>query len=520
MSTYSQLQDGNYSTVKRNVRTTPSQTGNLEQGDGTPTAVGAYIQSEPRNYAPRTVGAEAPPRFALSTKVGRARGPSFASIAEEDVFGAGSVNTERALVVSAPETPQRALVPLNPGPVPPMIQALRSDMLNFLTNNPSGLPDIQLALDPRYFPFIESSSQSSPPQHGVIKIKNIPFATKRAEVIAFLGRNSKILNDTQEPVHIIMERVTSKTQDAYVEFISLNDAMKAVEKIEHIQQRGRLPRLGDRPVDVELSSQSALMEDLFPHATGVFWEGCKPRFRPQKEDEPWNHFKGFVSEEEMTMLVKHVEIPLRSPFSRDCPQRPYECMISTIKKLPWWRADCITIRQRHAVYSATLQLLKLLRASIGRLTTNETCINTKLLKRLYTAAMLCPGFSVLQKDNLSFEMNEPDGAQRDFNQPRFPDHWTHLLALGPKPGVPLDVLEFYIAIIREETCRHFQRKPLRERAEIDGIHLYTNGYFGYLWQEIGFPRPGEEYDNMTLRTASSNELSAIERVLTRAFYRG
>lgn len=143
----------------------------------------------------------------------------------------------------------------------------------------------------------------------------IPFGTRRAEIIAFLGRNSKILNDNQEPVHIIMERVSSKTQDCYVEFVTMQDAVRAVERHQMNAQRGRPSRLGDRPVEVLLSSQAALMEDLFPLASGVFWDGGKPIIQAPIDGQPWKTFKGFVTEEEMAMLVKHVEIPQRVSFA-------------------------------------------------------------------------------------------------------------------------------------------------------------------------------------------------------------
>jgi len=61
-----------------------------------------------------------------------------------------------------------------------------------------------------------------------------------------------------------MERVTGKSQDAFVEFMSINDAVKAVDRYHGIIAKGRPARLGDRPVDMELSSQDALMNDLFP----------------------------------------------------------------------------------------------------------------------------------------------------------------------------------------------------------------------------------------------------------------
>lgn len=99
--------------------------------------------------------------------------------------------------------------------------------------------------------------------------------------------------------------------DAYVEFLTLDDAMKAVEKHQANQVAGRMCRLGDRPVDIELASQADLMRDLFPLAKGVDWHGATPHIRESKPNEPWENFKGFISEEEVTMLVKHVEVPQR-----------------------------------------------------------------------------------------------------------------------------------------------------------------------------------------------------------------
>jgi hypothetical protein len=145
----------------------------------------------------------------------------------------------------------------------------------------------------------------------LITVVQIPYATSRAEIIAVLGRNSKILSDYYEPIHIIMERVTSKTQDAYVEFRSLQDAVKAVERLQATGTGARNARLGERLLTVSLSSQSALMAALFPLAKGIFWNGAVPQIRAPVPGEPWKNFKGFVTPEEVAMLVKHVEIPSR-----------------------------------------------------------------------------------------------------------------------------------------------------------------------------------------------------------------
>ena len=128
-----------------------------------------------------------------------------------------------------------------------------------------------------------------------------------------MGRNAKIIDENQyEPVHIIMERVTSKTLDCYVEFINLSEAAAAVNRFEANKTGGRGGRLGQRHVEVELSSQEDLMKDLFPKAKNVKWEGSRPSIQPRDPNDQYNSgFQGFISREELVMLVKHVEAPQR-----------------------------------------------------------------------------------------------------------------------------------------------------------------------------------------------------------------
>ncbi|ROT41644.1 hypothetical protein SODALDRAFT_338892 [Sodiomyces alkalinus F11] len=389
-------------------------------------------------------------------------------------------------------------------------------MLNRLTWHPSGLPSFDDAMSNDNFPFIVTACQARPSGHGVVKLKNIPFTTRRTEVIAFLGRNSRILNDADEPVHIIMERVTSKTQDAYVEFQTMDDAIRAVERHEQYIAKGKTPRLGDRPVQLELSSQASLMKDLFPIATGIVWNGNEAQMDPPKATQTFGWFKGFISEEEMVMLVKHVEVPNRSPYAKDCPQRPFECLISTLKKLPWSQHKYITIGQRNAIHQATVDLTRHLWYLVrdGR---DEVNLNKQLLRRLVTAAMTCPGFSTLQKDSIAYLMGMDELEERSYGQPRFASSWRHLLALGPKPGIPLDVIEWYIAVIRDETRRRVSMLPLQARSEVENSAGDTDGYFGFLWFELlEYRQFGRSFDNMTLKEAAGQEMHVIEKILRRA----
>jgi hypothetical protein len=53
------------------------------------------------------------------------------------------------------------------------------------------------------------------------------------------------------------------------------------------------------------------MMDLFPLASGVWWDSAKPVIQAPIAGQPLKTFKGFVTEEEITILVKHVGIPRR-----------------------------------------------------------------------------------------------------------------------------------------------------------------------------------------------------------------
>ncbi|KAI0395195.1 hypothetical protein F5Y17DRAFT_221286 [Xylariaceae sp. FL0594] len=433
----------------------------------------------------------------------------------------------------------------------PKVVASRSEELQALTEN--GRPNLNDVLDPDFLPFVSCFSHSFPAEtNGVVVLKNvslttlsilsylddtfqrltfipnqIPYETTRGECIALLGKNSRILSDANEPVHIIMDRVTSKTMDAFCELSSMNAAVELVDKFRKGNETGRVARLGNRVVDVELASQSALMLALFPNtARGVVWKGATPR--PVEDAEhSWNNFKGFITDEEMSMLSKHVEAPQRASFARICPERPYECMISTLRKMPWYMASHITIKQRQSVYECTMKMMRVLAMKLEQvgsgimdhLKQDDERLTPQLFNRLVTSAMLCPGFSVAQKHNIAVLAGLEEGKARGFNQPRFPDGWRHQWTLAPKPGVPLDVLEWYIAIIREETNRVVQNLNISQRMPLQKLLKETDAYWGYFWAEVNLPL-GPKFDKMTLHECNEREWQAVEKILTRAIQGG
>ncbi|KAL8941368.1 MAG: hypothetical protein Q9211_001853 [Gyalolechia sp. 1 TL-2023] len=170
-------------------------------------------------------------------------------------------------------------------------------------------PSYEYASKAENIPFVEAARQSKPAEWGVLKIGNIPYSLTKQEVLGLLGRNAKIVTpDLGVPIHIIMDRTTGKTMDCYVEFFSYGDAQAAFNKC---LLRGSQLRLGDRVIDVAMTSQDALLAELFPKAKNVEWRNGRPLIR--ESHEPFNSgFKSFVTNEELLQLVSHAEKPHRS----------------------------------------------------------------------------------------------------------------------------------------------------------------------------------------------------------------
>ena len=157
-------------------------------------------------------------------------------------------------------------------------------------------------------PSIIATSNSLEPTVANHTSLQIPYSIGKQDVLAFLGRNAKILSPAHGvPVHIIMDRATGKTMDCYVEFFSKADVQVTINKFKNRPSR---PRMHERIVDIEMSSQEELMKELFPKAKNVEWKGQVPMVT--QSDEPFNSgFKGFVTGEELVLLVKHAGFPHR-----------------------------------------------------------------------------------------------------------------------------------------------------------------------------------------------------------------
>ncbi|KAI9768940.1 MAG: Arp complex subunit [Geoglossum simile] len=302
-------------------------------------------------------------------------------------------------------------------------------------------------------PFVDMARQVKVPVAGVVRIGNIPYTVTKPEIMAFLGRSAKLITpDMGCAIHIIMDRTTSKTMDCYVEFLTESDARSAVQRFNDHHDAGRHPRIGERHVDMEMSSQTSLMMELFPK-TGkyVAWNGAHPTIA--READSWGGFKAFITSEELVMTVKHADTPHRSPFSAKCPQRVYECMISTISKFPWWAVEMYTLGTRDHLFEVTEELVKTL---IRRLKNQSTIsINDRLLQELIETALRAPGFSEVQKAHLVLVA----GYANHSSLPLFADQWI-FETICRKNGVADDVLNFYVTLLHDASFM----SPFAERS--------------------------------------------------------
>jgi hypothetical protein len=111
-----------------------------------------------------------------------------------------------------------------------------------------------------------------------------------------------------------MERSTGKTMDCFVEFVTRKDAKDTVDRINRNYDIGTAPRIGNRHVDVELSSLEKMMKAIFPLTKCIKWEHGKPILL-ENEFEWSTGFTGFLTDEELFGLSRHADQPHRVRFT-------------------------------------------------------------------------------------------------------------------------------------------------------------------------------------------------------------
>ncbi|KAE8372241.1 hypothetical protein BDV26DRAFT_302090 [Aspergillus bertholletiae] len=255
------------------------------------------------------------------------------------------------------------------------------------------------------------------PRWGVVKISNIPYSVTKNEIAQFVGRSACLIKGC--PIHIIMERTTAKTMDCYVETETQEAAQRTVDRINNIYETGRSPRLGLRRVEVECSTQDALLKDLFPKTKCISWEDGMPR-RLTNTDPYSTGFSGFITSEEIVGAIRHAETPHR---------------------YPWYATRLYTVSDRNQLFHLTTRQLLSLASRIDR--TQTMGLDQNLQRDLLYAGFNCPAFNERQKYTLCVNSNlAPEIA-------RFPDisKWFPFDTLVQLPNFNKDALLYYANLI-------------------------------------------------------------------------
>lgn len=140
----------------------------------------------------------------------------------------------------------------------------------------------------------------------------IPYTVTRQEVISFVGSDSQYLanHNGASPIHITMERSTGKTMECYIEFVSDEAAARFARRLNSAYDASTSPRMGQRYVEVSLSSQNTLLKAIFPLAKCIKWVNASPVMLDEIPE--WSSgFDGFLTDEEVFCLGRHSDSPHR-----------------------------------------------------------------------------------------------------------------------------------------------------------------------------------------------------------------
>ncbi|PWY83497.1 hypothetical protein BO70DRAFT_335557 [Aspergillus heteromorphus CBS 117.55] len=337
----------------------------------------------------------------------------------------------------------------------------------------------------------------APPTWGVVKVSNIPYSITKQEIMQFVGRQARLIPG--HAVHIIMERPTAKTMDCFVEFQTPADAEETAKRINRIFETGRAPRLGNRHVEVELSSQDDLLKDLFPRAKCVVWQGGMPGIL--RNTDPYSTgYAGFFTTEEIIGAIRHAEMPHRSPFCAKCPQRTYESTISTLYKFPWYAPEFYTVHDRNQLFELTNRHIMSLVSRMRK--SNTVGLDQRLLRDLLQAGLNCPGFNERQKYTLCVNSEE------DSEIAKIPDlsKWFPFDTLVNLPNFEYVAHLYYANLISQGTVRETINNELPNSFPVNTGLISP---FGRIW----FEWPTEVAKRVSWEEAVEQEAATLSNLV-------
>jgi hypothetical protein len=195
------------------------------------------------------------------------------------------------------------------------------------------------------------SQVSFTPTNLLARITNLdlenPFTVRINEVLVCLGQEAAVVEYPVASgiygVHIIQDRMTGKTMDVFIELKDWQEADRSFRRYNNLVEGKREPKLGPRRINLDMSTNSALMKAMFPRAKCDWVNGVPERSDDylQKNPSTWD---GFITFEELVKVLLFAEQTNSSKtrFAADSPERVYQFMMSSLQKVSHISSELIS----------------------------------------------------------------------------------------------------------------------------------------------------------------------------------
>ncbi len=109
------------------------------------------------------------------------------------------------------------------------------------------------------------------------------------------------------------------------------------------------------------------------------------------------------------------------------------------KQYPWYMVDYITLDDLIQLHQTTIRLLELLKDRISN-NFEDIHLTPMLYKRAWLAALTCPGFTPVMKDDIKIVCDIDDKTAIGHGLPQFASFWHPFWTITQKPNMPQDVV--------------------------------------------------------------------------------
>ncbi|KAK4698199.1 hypothetical protein P7C70_g8087, partial [Phenoliferia sp. Uapishka_3] len=241
--------------------------------------------------------------------------------------------------------------------------------------------DVSVPSTPQASPRSTFGSTSSSPKASlmptawpVVRVDNIPWDLSIYDVLDWIPASVPRIpaEDHALSIHILCNRIDCRTLNmCYIELPTLA-AAHALIRLKNAKL------ICGRPISVVLSSQTELLEQIFP-AWAPGFDGIDAA-APEEEGV-------LVTAGDIDGLVELCELKL--PHAIKAPERPFLQLATILVKLPWHQPEVFSLKLCVRILRAVQSAISLLVA--GSELVLENNLGAKLLQILIEASIACPG---------------------------------------------------------------------------------------------------------------------------------